>query len=67
MAYYRDLLNAFRQLAGQMAQILAGQNPAEIPFRQPTNFQLSINTKAAQQIGLVLPETILVGADEVIE
>ncbi|MDA9522471.1 hypothetical protein XI06_19830 [Bradyrhizobium sp. CCBAU 11434] len=67
MAYYRDLIDAFRQLAAQMKQVLSGQNPAEIPFRQPTIFRLSINTKAALKIGLVLPQTVLVSADEVIE
>ncbi len=67
MAYYRDLLDAFRQLGAQMGQILSGQNPAEMPFQQPTNFRLSINTKAAQKIGVVLPQTLLVSADEVIE
>ncbi|WP_164934062.1 ABC transporter substrate-binding protein [Bradyrhizobium guangzhouense] len=67
MAYYRDLIDAFRQLAAQMKQVLTGQNPAEIPFRQPTNFRLSINTKAALKIGLILPQAILVSADEVIE
>lgn len=67
MAYYRDLMDAFRQLAAQMGQILSGQTPAEMPFRQPTNFRLSINTKAAQKIGVVLPQTLLVSADEVIE
>jgi putative ABC transport system substrate-binding protein len=67
MAYYRDLLDAFRQLGGQMAQILSGQTPAEMPFQQPTNFRLSINTKAAQKIGVVLPQILLVSADEVIE
>jgi putative ABC transport system substrate-binding protein len=67
MAYYRDLPDAFRQMAAQMAQILSGQNPAEIPFRQPTAFRLSINTKAAQKIGVVLPQTLLISANEVIE
>ena len=67
MAYYRDLLDAFRQLGAQMGQILSGQNPAEMPFQQPTNFRLSINTKAAQKIGVALPQTLLVSADEVIE
>jgi len=67
MAYYRDLLDAFRQLAAQMGQILSGQTPAEMPLRQPTNFRLSINTKAAQKIGVDLPQTLLVSADEVIE
>jgi putative ABC transport system substrate-binding protein len=67
MAYYRDLLDAYRQLAAQMAQILSGENPAEMPFRQPTNFRLSNNTKAAQKIGIVVPTTLLASADEVIE
>ena len=67
MAYYRDLIDAFQQLGDQTARILSGQNPAEMPFRQPTKFRLSINTKGAQKIGLVLPQTILVSADEVIE
>ena len=67
MAYYRDLLDAFRQLGAQMGQILSGQSPAEMPFRQPTNFRLSINTKAAQKIGVVLPQILLISADEVIE
>jgi putative ABC transport system substrate-binding protein len=67
MAYYRDLLDAFRQLADQMGQILSGQNPAEMPFQQPTNFRLLINAKAAQKIGLAVPQTLLVSADEVIE
>ena len=67
MAYYRDLIDAFRQLGNQTARILSGENPAEMPFRQPTKFRLSINTKGAQKIGLVLPQTILVSADEVIE
>lgn len=67
MAYYRDLVDAFRQLAAQMAQILSGESPAEMPFRQPTGFRLSLNTKAAARIGLVIPQTMLATADEVIE
>jgi putative ABC transport system substrate-binding protein len=65
--YCIDLLDAFRYAGGQVAEILAGQNPADIPFYQPTKFQLIINTKAAQQIGLDLPPTLLARADEVIE
>jgi putative ABC transport system substrate-binding protein len=67
MAYCIDLLDAFRYAAGQVAEILAGENPAEIPFFQPTKFQFIINTKAARQIGLDLPPTLIARADEVIE
>jgi putative tryptophan/tyrosine transport system substrate-binding protein len=67
MAYYRDLLDALRQAADQVAKILVGENPAEMPFRQPTSFRLSINTKAARQIGVAVPPMLLASADEVIE
>lgn len=67
MAYYRDLLDALRQAADQVAQILDGGNPAEMPFRQPTSFKLSINAKAAREIAVVVPPTLLASADEVIE
>ncbi|MBR0792341.1 ABC transporter substrate-binding protein [Bradyrhizobium manausense] len=67
MAYYRDLPDAFRQMAAQMAQILSGHNPAEIPFRQPIAFRLSLNTKAAEKIGVTLPQALLISANEVIE
>jgi putative ABC transport system substrate-binding protein len=67
MAYYRDLIDALRQAADQVVQILNGANPAEMPFRQPTSFKLSINTKAARDIGVIVPPTLLASADEVIE
>lgn len=67
MAYYRDLHEALRQAADQVAQILGGANPAEMPFRQPTSFKLSINAKTAQAIGVTVPPTLLASADEVIE
>jgi putative ABC transport system substrate-binding protein len=67
IAYCIDFPDAFRYAAGQIAEILRGGNPAEIPFYQPTNFQLIINTKAAQRIGLEIPASLLARADEVIE
>lgn len=67
MAYYRDLLAANAEAADQVAQILNGENPAEMPFRQPTSFRLSINSKAARDIGIVFSPVLLASADEVIE
>lgn len=67
MAYCIDLRDAFRYAGGQIAEILRGENPAEIPFYQPTKFQLIVNTKAAHQIGLEIPPSVLARADEVIE
>ena len=67
MTYCIDLLDAFRYAADQIAEILRGENPAEIPFYQPTKFQLIINIKAAQRIGLEISALLLARADEVIE
>jgi len=67
MAYYRDMFDAFRQAADQVAQILNGETPAEMPFRQPTSFKFSISTKAARDIGVIVPLMLLASADEVIE
>lgn len=67
MAYAIDFLEVFAHAAGQARSILSGARPADIPFYQPTRFQLIINTRAAQALGLQLPPTLLARADEVIE
>lgn len=67
MAYCIDLIEAFRYAGSQIAEILRGRNPTEIPIYQPTRFQLIINTRTAQQIGLEMPPSLLARADEVIE
>ena len=67
MAYSFDLEDLARGSARQIAEILKGANPGDLPFRQATKFQLVINVKAATALGLEMPPTLLLRADEVIE
>ena len=68
MAYSIDLADdVSRRAASQITEILKGTRPGEIPFYQPTRFDLVINLKTANAIGLELPPTLLARADKVIE
>jgi putative tryptophan/tyrosine transport system substrate-binding protein len=67
MAYSIDLGDVGRRAARQIAQILKGANPGELPFYQQTKFELTINLKTAKALGLNLPPMLLGRADEVIE
>jgi putative tryptophan/tyrosine transport system substrate-binding protein len=67
MAYSIDLGDVGHRAARQIAQILKGANPGELPFYQQTKFELTINLKTAKALGLNLPPMLLGRADEVIE
>jgi putative ABC transport system substrate-binding protein len=67
MSYSADLPGIFRRTAHQIAAVLKGISPAEIPFYRPTKFELVINLKTAKALGLEFPPTLLARADEVIE
>ena len=67
MSYGIDLVEIFRQAARDIGQILNGASPADIPFYQPTRFELVVNLKAAKEFGLTVSEPLLARADEVIE
>jgi ABC-type uncharacterized transport system substrate-binding protein len=67
MAYSIDLAVIYRRLASQIDMVLKGANPGEIPFFQPTKFEMSINLKTAKTLGLEMPPMLVARADEVIE
>ena len=67
MAYSMDLGDSYRRVANLIDKILRGANPGDIPFYQPTKYELSINLKTAKALGLEMPAMLLGRADEVIE
>jgi putative ABC transport system substrate-binding protein len=67
LGYGPRLTLIYRQLARLLVKVLRGVKPEDIPVEQPTNFDLVINLKTARALGLAIPETFLVRADEVIE
>jgi putative ABC transport system substrate-binding protein len=67
MAYTFDDVELWTRAAGCIAQILNGASPGDIPIYQATKYDLLINVKAANAIGLTIPPTLLTRADEVIE
>jgi putative ABC transport system substrate-binding protein len=67
MSYGPDLPDNSRQVALYVVKILNGANPAELPVQQPTKFELVINLKVAHTLGIPVPESVLIRADEVIE
>jgi putative ABC transport system substrate-binding protein len=67
MAYAPDLGELAQRMANDVHQILNGVKPGDIPFYQPSKFQLIINMKAVKALELSLPQSLVAGADEVIE
>ena len=67
MSYGPDLSESLDRVAALVDRILKGEKPADLPFEQPTLFRFVVNMKTAEAIGLTVPQSLLVRADEVIE
>ncbi len=67
LSYGVDETDSFRRAASYVDRILRGAKPAELPVQFPTKFEMVVNLKTAKALGLAVPPSILLRADEVIE
>ncbi len=67
MSYGQNLADPLRQGGRDAAKLLRGAKPADLPIEQPTKFELVINLKTAKALGLTIPQSVLIRADEIIQ
>ena len=67
LSYGFDLVDTWRRAAPYVDRILRGEKPGDLPMQFPTKFEMAVNLKTAKALGLAVPQSILLRADEVIE
>jgi putative ABC transport system substrate-binding protein len=67
VSYGTDRIEMYRRAASYVDRILRGEKASELPYQQPTKYELVINLKTAKALGLTIPASLLFTADEVIE